>query len=138
MTPLRRELLDMLESQQKPLGAYNIAERLSARLKRRIAPAAAYRGLDFLVEMGLVARLECRNAFILSAFPDCLHDCIFLVCKTCDRVEEIVDHDVATLLEDDAKNAGFITERRVIEILGQCKSCLTAENDPPSAMNHRQ
>lgn len=130
LTPLRRDLLEMLALQQRPLGAYDIAEHMSARLERRVAPAAAYRGLDFLVETGLVTRLESRNAFVLCAYPDCLHDCVFLVCKTCDWVDEIVDQDVATLLENDAKSLGFVTERRVIEIQGQCKSCLPAQNDP--------
>jgi len=126
LTPLRRDLLEMLASEPKPLGAYDIAERLGMRLQRRVAPAAAYRGLDFLVDIGLVTRLESQNAYVLCAFPDCLHDCMFLVCTSCDWVEEIFDQDVATLLENDAKYAWFVTERRVIEIQGQCKTCQPA------------
>lgn len=127
LTPLRRDLLEMLASEQKPLGAYDIAERLGTRLERRVAPTIAYRGLDFLVEIGLVTRLESQNAYVLCAYPDYLHDCMFLACTSCDWVEEIVDQDVATLLENDAKNASFVTERRVIEVQGQCKTCQPAE-----------
>ncbi len=128
LTPLRRALLEMLASEPKPLGAYVIAERLGTRLERRIAPTIAYRGLDFLVDIGLVTRLESQNAYILCAHPNCLHDCIFLVCTSCARVEEIVDQDVATRLENDAQHAGFVTERRVIEIQGQCKACQPADS----------
>ena len=128
LTPLRRDLLKMLASEQRPLGAYDIAERLSTRLERRVAPTIAYRGLDFLVDIGLVTRLESQNAYVLCAYPDCLHDCMFLVCTSCDWVEEIVDQDVATCLENDAKHAGFVTERRVIEIQGQCKACQPADS----------
>ncbi|MGI9508928.1 MAG: Fur family transcriptional regulator [Geminicoccaceae bacterium] len=128
LTPLRRDLLEMLALAQKPLGTYDIAERHGTQLERRAAPTIACRGLDFLVDIGLVTRLESQNAYVLCAYPDCLHDCMFLVCTSCDWVEEIVDQDVATLLENDAKHAGFVTERRVIEIQGQCKTCQPVED----------
>lgn len=134
LTPLRRELLEMLASERKPLGAYDIAGRLGTRLERCVAPTIAYRGLDFLVDIGLVTRLESQNAYILCAYPDCLHDCMFLVCTSCEWVEEIVDQDVATHLENDARHAGFVTERRVIEIQGQCKTCRPAEGSLVSAV----
>ena len=127
LTPLRRDLLETLASEAKPLGAYDIAERLGTRLERRLAPTIAYRGLDFLVDIGLVTRLESQNSYVLCAYPDCPHDCMFLVCTSCDWVEEIVDQDVATRLENVAMHAGFVTERRVIEIQGQCKACRPAE-----------
>ena len=138
LTPLRRDLLVVLASEPKPLGAYDIAERLGARLQRRIAPTEAYRGLDFLVDAGLVTRLESRKSYVLCAYPECLHDCVFLVCTSCDGIEEIVDQDVAIRLEHGAKNAGFRTERRVIEIQGQCKSCRSDQNGPETCRKERR
>ena len=127
LTPLRRDLLRVLSSAEVPLGAYDIARRLSELRQRCTTPVAAYRGLEFLSRVGLVTRLESRNAFVLCAHPDHPHDCVFLLCGSCGEVEEIVDDRLSDLLERDAKDAGFATERRVIEIHGLCKSCQTDE-----------
>ena len=138
LTPTRRDLLKVLALEQRPLGAYVIAERLGALQERRIAPALAYRGLKFLVDAGLVARLESQNSYVLCAYPDCGHDCVFLICKSCDWVEEVVDEDVVKRLADDAESAGFVPERQVIEVMGQCQSCQLAANDRQPSRKNRQ
>ncbi|MGI9505695.1 MAG: transcriptional repressor, partial [Geminicoccaceae bacterium] len=103
------------------------AGRLSELRQRRTTPVAAYRGLNFFCRVGLVIRLESRNAFVLCAHPDHPHDCVFLLCGTCSEVKEVVDDRLSDLLERRAKEAGFVTKRRVIEIHGLCKSCRTDE-----------
>lgn len=123
LTPIRRDLLQVLSSAEAPLGAYDIAGRLSELQQRRATPVAAYRGLEFLARVGLVTRLESLNAFILCAHPDHPHDCVFLLCGTCGEVKEALDDRLSDLLEQRAKKAGFATKRRVIEILGTCESC---------------
>ncbi|MEM7026293.1 MAG: transcriptional repressor [Pseudomonadota bacterium] len=127
LTPIRRDLLRVLSSAEAPLGAYDIAGRLSELRQRRTTPVAAYRGLEFLSRVGLVTRLESQNAFVLCAHPDRPHDCVFLLCGTCGEVKEILDDRLSDLLEQRAKEAGFATKRRVIEIHGMCKSCRTDE-----------
>ena len=127
MTPMRRDLLRVMSSAEVPLGAYDIARRLSKLRQRHTTPVAAYRGLEFLCRVGLVIRLESRNAFILCAHPDHPHDCVFLLCSACDEVREVLDDKLHDLLERRAKQAGFVTKRCVIEIHGMCKSCQTNE-----------
>src|SRR6202521_3822224 len=80
LTPIRRKVLAVLLGSHKPLGAYDIIERLA--LKRvRPAPITAYRALEFLRANGLVHRIASRNAFIA-----CVHDhaagelVVFLIC----------------------------------------------------------
>ncbi|MEL6965517.1 MAG: transcriptional repressor, partial [Pseudomonadota bacterium] len=91
--------------------------------QRDIAPIAAYRGLDFLSRVGLVIRLESKKAFVLCAHPGHANDCIFLMCRTCGEVKEILDDRLSEFIEQGAMDEGFTTERRVIEIHGVCKGC---------------
>jgi Fur family zinc uptake transcriptional regulator len=83
LTAIRRRVLDELLASHKPLGAYEIIDRL-ANQGTRPAPITAYRALEFLRENGLVHRIESRNAFIA-----CVHDhpagepVVFLICEHC-------------------------------------------------------
>ena len=59
---MRRQVLEALLASHKPLGAYEIMDRLGS--KRRPAPISVYRALDFWRENGLVHRIESRNSFV--------------------------------------------------------------------------
>src|ERR1700739_3668473 len=81
LTPIRRKVLAALLGRHKPLGAYEIIDRLGLK-GPRLAPITAYRALEFLRENGLVHRIESRNAFVA-----CVHNhgggdlVIFLICE---------------------------------------------------------
>jgi len=83
LTPIRRKVLGTLLASHKPLGAYEIIERLASK-GARPAPITAYRALEFLRQNGLVHRIESRNAFIA-----CVHNhvagalVVFLICERC-------------------------------------------------------
>lgn len=123
LTRLRRDLLTVLALAPRPLGAYAIVEQLGSLQGREIAPITAYRGLEFLTRLGLVSRLESQKAFVLCAHPHLRHDCIFLLCRSCGEVQEIVDQRLTQLLDADAAEAAFVPERRVVEIHGLCRTC---------------
>src|SRR6476659_7683205 len=88
-TPLRRQVLQALLSSHRPLGAYEVIDEL-ARSMPRPAPITVYRALDFLMENGLVHRIESRHAWLACADD---HDetamVAFLVCELCGSVGEI-------------------------------------------------
>src|SRR5438105_15890371 len=67
-TPLRRRVLQALASSHRPLGAYEVIDELAKSMPRP-APITVYRALDFLMENGLVHRIESRNAYLA-----CAHD----------------------------------------------------------------
>ena len=69
LTPMRRQVLQALLASHKPLGAYEIMERLARRA--RPAPITVYRALDFLRDNGLVHRIESRNAFVACVHQSC-------------------------------------------------------------------
>src|ERR1700691_6712914 len=55
LTQMRRQVLEALLASPKPLGAYEVMDRLGS--KRPPAPISVYRALDFLRENGLVDRI---------------------------------------------------------------------------------
>ena len=61
LTPVREKVLELLLESHGALGAYTILEKL-ASVGFRSQPPVAYRALDFLVEHGLVHRIEKLNA----------------------------------------------------------------------------
>ncbi len=123
LTPIRREVLAALLGSHKPLGAYEIMERLAPKGPRP-APITVYRALEFLRENALVHRIESRNAFIA-----CVHNhgagelVAFLICERCGMVGEASSAAVTTTLTTAARAAGFTPKSPVVEITGICTHC---------------
>src|SRR5262249_61540957 len=65
LTPIRREVLATLLVSHRPLGAYEIMERLAPHGPRP-APITVYRALEFPRENALVHRIQSRHAFLAS------------------------------------------------------------------------
>ena len=106
-TPIRRQVLQALLSSHRPLGAYEVIDELAKSMPRP-APITVYRALDFLMENGLVHRIESRNAFLACAHD---HDetsmVAFLICDHCGSVGEIPAAPVAQSLNAAARASGF-------------------------------
>lgn len=123
LTPLRRQVLEVLLASHHPMGAYEIIENV-ARRDKRPAPMTVYRALDFLMEAGLVHRIESRNAYLA-----CVHDhgpdrmTAFFICEICGVAGEANLPGVSQKLAHAAKEAGFTPKVAVIEISGTCAEC---------------
>ncbi len=126
LTPVRRKVLEILLTEHRALGAYDILEVL-ARDGFASQPPVAYRALDFLVKHGFAHRIERLNAFVACAHPGADHTPAFLVCRVCDAVAEAPSDGAHGRLGRAAKDAGFTIEREVVEAVGVCPNC---ENAP--------
>ncbi|MGQ0588158.1 MAG: Fur family transcriptional regulator [Sphingosinicella sp.] len=122
-TPMRAAVFDALASFDKPASAYDIAEKVSENQGRRVAANSVYRILDLFVGANLARRVESANAYVANDHPDCLHDCIFLICDTCGQATHLDDDKVTGGVRDAAKRAGFAPARPVIEVHGRCEDC---------------
>ncbi|MEM9618877.1 MAG: Fur family transcriptional regulator [Pseudomonadota bacterium] len=123
MTPLRQTVLSALWSADRPLGAYDLRDRLAEISGRQISAPSIYRTLDFLCEQGVAARIESRNAYVACIHPDHEHACVFLVCESCGDAVEIENPKVERLINEDAKRLGFAVKHRVLELSGFCAPC---------------
>ncbi len=127
LTPLRRLVLRLVLEAGQPVGAYALLERLKGERggATTAAPPTVYRALDFLLEHGLVHRLERLNAFLpcVAAHEGHSHPHQFLICRSCGRTAEVGDHAVARAMEAAAARLGFRLERATVEAEGLCAAC---------------
>jgi Fur family zinc uptake transcriptional regulator len=122
-TAMRAAVFDAIAAFERPASAYDIADAVSKSEGRRVAANSVYRILDLFVSANLVRRLESANAYIANAHPDCLHDCIFLVCDNCGQATHIDDDRITGNVRSAAEKAGFAPKRPVIEVHGRCADC---------------
>ena len=131
LTDLRRDVLGLILASESPTGAYELLDRLRA-LRGPAAPPTVYRALDFLQDQGLVHKLERLSAFVACVAHEQDHAAQFLICRSCGRVTELEDHDLAHALADAAERLGFTVGKTTIEAEGQCAAC-TAQSDRAQA-----
>jgi Fur family zinc uptake transcriptional regulator len=129
LTPLREQVLQLVWQSHKPLGAYAILDLLSTANgsdKARQAPPTVYRALEFLLEHGLVHRINSLNAFIGCSQPHAHHNSHFLICRNCATAVEVVDPAISTAIHGAAQEARFSEESACVEITGLCPNCQSA------------
>jgi hypothetical protein len=68
LTKLRRRVLELVWRGHTPVKAYDILEELRKE-DRAAAPPTVYRALDFLLNAGLVHRIESLSAFVGCGGP---------------------------------------------------------------------
>ena len=120
LTPLRQKVFEILIRDHKPLGAYEILDVLSKE-GFSSSPPIAYRVLDFLIEKGLVHKIQGLNSFIACAYAGCAHIPAFVICRKCDNVAEIKGQKNFSKAPPVALD--FKIENAMIEILGICSTC---------------
>ena len=122
-TDMRAEIFDAVAEIGKPASAYEIADIVSQKRGKRVAPNSVYRILDLFVGSNLARRVESANAYVANDHPGCVHDCIFLICDQCGSATHVDDDGLAHDVRAAARRTGFSPERPVIEIHGRCESC---------------
>jgi len=122
-TTMRASIFDALAKFDKPASAYDIADAVSKSEGRRVAANSVYRILDLFVGSNLARKVESANAYVANDHPECLHDCIFLICDTCGQTTHLDDDRLSGGVRAAAKQAGFAPDRPVIEVRGTCSDC---------------
>lgn len=135
LTELRRRVLELVWTSHEPVGAYDILSRLGGD-GRKAAPPTVYRALDFLLEQGLVHRIESLNAFIGCPSPKAPHSGQFLLCTACGTATEIADAGIQAALAGAAGRAGFRPAHVTLEVKGLCRFCQPGAAAMPRAHTH--
>jgi len=130
LTELRRQVLALVLEADQPLGAYALLDKLKAQ-RPGAAPPTVYRALDFLLEQGLIHKVERLNAFVgcVEAGHDHGHAHAhhhphqFLICRRCGMTVEMSDPTVSHALADAAARLGFQVGNATVEVEGLCAAC---------------
>ena len=116
------DILEVLNSSDAPLTAYQILERLQGD-EPDVAPPTVYRALAALTDQGRAHKLESLKAFVPCR---CDHGTSLPVLAICDDCGLVDEHDGGALLSKLSSlvtPTGFKAERHIIEIHGQCGDC---------------
>ncbi len=122
LTKLRKRVLEILWQRNIPIGAYDILDVLKKE-RAGAAPPTVYRVLEFLVENGLVHRIERLNAYLGCRRPAERHTAQFLLCRGCGAVAEMSDKGIDEAIDDAARGMGFELSNSTIELEGLCPRC---------------
>lgn len=123
LTPLRKEVLELILNASGPMGAYDLLAKIKSTSDRPAAPPTVYRTLDFLLEKGLIHRLTSINAYIPCCHPREGHQAAFLICTECKTVKEASAQALLEQLDAISASDGFIAHHSIIEISGICQQC---------------
>ena len=126
LTPIRRKVLELLLREGRSLKAYELLEAMRA-VHPGAAPPTVYRALDFLMEEGLIHRLDAVNAW--TACHDAAgapHD-LLVVCTGCGAVAEVSDPAMSRQLAERVAQTGFALATHETEIRALCPQC---QKDP--------
>ncbi|WP_027965725.1 Fur family transcriptional regulator [Halomonas halocynthiae] len=124
MTLTKKEqlVLDVLNKEDAPLGAYALLDRL--RGEGFSAPVQIYRPLTKLQALGLVHRLESLNAYAACSLPGgCRGSAAFIICENCGAFDELKDSELQGELVNMASRQGFSLRSATIELHGICGRC---------------
>ena len=122
LTAIRRRVLELVWSSHTPVVAYELLERLKPE-RANAKPPTVYRALEFLLDVGLIHRIESRNAFIGCVDPETDHHSQFLICTECGDAAELASREIDALITSRANEIGFSAEHKTIEITGRCAAC---------------
>lgn len=122
LTAGRRRVLETVAASHRAIGAYEIIERM-ARRGRRPAPVTVYRALEFLIEQGLVHRIESRNAYVSCAAAHGERPAVLFICSGCGTVGEVDDRDIVGAISTRGARIGFDATDATVEVEGRCLHC---------------
>jgi Fur family zinc uptake transcriptional regulator len=122
LTPLRKQVYELVLDAARPVGAYDLLAALEPQ-RGRVPPTTVYRALDFLVENGFIHRIESKNAFFACSDVGKPHQGQFLICEQCGHALEIPGNDLAKKLSRSGPAHGFEVHSQVVELSGICGDC---------------
>ena len=122
LTPLRRQVFELVWESHQPITAYALLDKL-VRLGHRAQAPTVYRSLEFLMDSGLIHRIESMNAYVGCNQPRHGHDVGLFICDVCGDAAELSDGAIAEGVARAAQRIGFTVGARVIEVRGTCRTC---------------
>ena len=123
LTEPRLEVLRIISSNEKPIKAYEILEKLGKKIPNP-KPPTAYRAIDFWLKYNFIHRIESLNAFTACSTDHLHNGSQFMICDDCGKVIESHLCELPIPFKDKTKKVSFIPKKWNLEINGTCKNCV--------------
>ncbi|WP_019625880.1 Fur family transcriptional regulator [Thioalkalivibrio sp. ALJT] len=129
LTEQRRRILEQILRTEGVIKAYDLIRALSSD-DHSIKPPTVYRTLAFLLEQGLIHRIESLNGFVACSHPGERHESALMICDGCGRITEFhIPEPVSRALDSAAAEQDFAIQSRTVELHGQCGECRRQPRD---------
>ena len=127
LTDLRRQVLDLVLQHEGVVKAYQILSDLQ-QTRGTAAPPTVYRALDFLVEQGILHRVDALNGYVVCQHLQDEHHHtqpnVIVTCRDCGRVDEMVALDELQALRESCLLRGFELDNQQLLLNGRCTLCV--------------
>ena len=129
MTPIRKQVLAIIATDDRCMKAYEILEAMQQEFPSS-KPATVYRALEFLETEGFIHRLDALNGWTACNDLDIHgHDHnLLIVCTQCVLVAEVDAPDVSHKLQALITQTGFRQNSAQTEIRATCIKCDNKSN----------
>ena len=122
LTTIRKRILELICTSHKAIGAYELLDLFKLE-DPKAKPVTIYRALDFLMEAGLVHKIESLNAFIGCLQAEKQHKSVILICDNCKNAYEMDATAVYDNLFALSESMQFKPKCLTLELHGLCASC---------------
>ncbi len=120
VTPQRELILDAICEGDGHTTPDEIYARVRAKTPH-VNRATVYRNLDFLCEMRLVVAAQIGGHMVYEIAGDTPHH--HLICRNCDRVEQISHETVKALFDKIEREQKFTVDMDHLALFGLCQKC---------------
>lgn len=118
---LRDIIINVLRSNERPLGAYDIARQVSQIKGRKCHANSIYRVLGAMIRAGKVHYIATMHSFALidegPAKP------LWCICQGCNTCRPLDADRLHQSLDKAARSCGFRPVRQHVEMIGICADC---------------
>ncbi|MCJ8325023.1 MAG: transcriptional repressor [Rhizobiales bacterium] len=141
LTPQRLQVLQILLNDHRAVGAYDILaimQRKPLEDRTKPQPPTVYRALEFLLELGLIHKVESQNSYYACTIDkpeNRQHVAQAFICNLCGIVEEKAALAGAQGLYKKADGFGFKIDRVIMECRGTCAVCQTEQRQTGQRAN---
>lgn len=123
LTRRQQQVFDAVIACSEPVTAYRLLDVLADQGFK--APPQVYRPLERLVALGLVHKIESKNAY-LACQSNTVHDAgdlAYALCDSCEQVTELEIPEILSGLKKTGQASGFVASQTRLEITGLCENC---------------
>ena len=123
LTKLRQRVLRLIWKSHSCVKAYDLLAQLK-KIDSSAQPPTIYRSLDFLIENGFIHKIQSLNAYVGCSHPEEHKECYFLICNSCQNIEECCSEQINKVVTSTSGKSHFQPNQVTLEIAGTCQECV--------------
>jgi Fe2+ or Zn2+ uptake regulation protein len=125
VTEPRKQVLKVLDEEQRPVSPYEIQEILQQK-GEHLNHVTIYRVLELLCSLNLVHKVLLVGGFVKCKLGEGEGCHRFVVCRQCGTLREYADKELCEEENAIAQEFGFRTEQHFSEFSGICSECVAS------------